>query len=67
MAAHAIRVDAMTEEIALRVGILLAASGTSDVVDGHVALLARRLNAPVITADVEDLAALDGSLRIQRL
>jgi predicted nucleic acid-binding protein len=67
LAAQAMRVDAMTEETALRVGMLLAASSTSDVVDGHVALLARRLNAPVITSDPEDIAVLDGSLRIQRL
>lgn len=60
--AEAVRVHAFTETMAYRVGLLLAASGTSDVVDAHVALLGRSLRAPVITSDTEDLRKLDPSL-----
>ncbi len=35
-------------------GLLLAKSGTSDVIDAHVALLARRLQATVLTSDPDD-------------
>jgi len=43
-------------------GLLLAKSGTSDVVDAHVALLARRLQATVLTSDPDDLTVLDPTL-----
>jgi hypothetical protein len=45
-------------------GLLLAKSGTSDVVDAHVALLARRLHATVVTSDPDDLTALDPILTV---
>lgn len=41
-----------------RVGELLAATETSDVVDAHLVVLARRLSEPVLTADIDDLATL---------
>jgi len=62
MRAEAVRVHAFTEDVAYRVGVLLAASRTADVVDAHVALLARSLAAPVLTSDPSDLARLDPSL-----
>lgn len=65
--ASLLRVDALTEAVAYRIGRLLAAAGTRDVVDGHVALLARQLNATVLTSDVDDLAALDPSLVLVRV
>jgi hypothetical protein len=40
------------------VGHLLRDSGTSDVVDAHVALLAQRLGDEIVTGDVDDLARL---------
>jgi len=43
-----LRSEAMSEEIALHVGLLLAASGTSDVIDAHVVHLARRLGGRVV-------------------
>ena len=58
----AVRVESMSEEIALRIGLLLAAAGTRDVVDAHVVLLARKLNALVVTSDPDDLARLDSAL-----
>ncbi len=47
------RVDATS------IGRLLAASGTSDVVDAHVVICARRAGQRVITTDPDDLRALD--------
>lgn len=45
------------------VGDLLAASATSDVVDAHIALVAARTRAVVITSDPDDLAALAAHLQ----
>ena len=60
--AGALRVDPLSEDVAYRLGLLLAKSGTSDVIDAHVALLARRLRATVVTSDPDDLTALDPTL-----
>jgi predicted nucleic acid-binding protein len=43
----------------LRVGRLLAESGTKDVVDAHVVAVAQALGLAVLTSDVADLRALD--------
>ena len=47
---------------ALRVGRLLADSGTVDVVDAHVVSVAQALRLAVLTSDVDDLHALDPDL-----
>jgi hypothetical protein len=52
------RVDAAS------VGRLLAASGTSDIVDAHVVICARRADQPVVTSDPGDLRQLDPALRL---
>lgn len=39
-----------------RIGLLAAAVGASDVVDGHVALLALERDAIVLTSDPDDIA-----------
>ncbi len=62
--AGAVRVDPLSEDVAYRLGLLLAQSGTSDVIDAHVALLARRLQATVLTSDPDDLTALDPTLTL---
>ena len=49
---------------ATNVGRLLAASGTSDVVDAHVVICARRARQPAVTSDPDDLRALDPTLRV---
>lgn len=49
---------------ATHVGWLLAASGTSDIVDAHVAICARRAAQPVVTSDPGDLRQLDPALRL---
>jgi predicted nucleic acid-binding protein len=60
--AEAVRVHPFTEALSYRVGLLLRSSGTTDVVDAHVALLARSLRAPVVTSDEDDLRRLDAAL-----
>ena len=46
------------------IGESLRRSGTTDVVDAHVVVLAGRLRAPVITSDPRDLAYLDDGLTL---
>lgn len=46
------------------VGRLLAASGTSDVVDAHVVLCARRAGQAVVTSDPDDIHQLDPTLTL---
>lgn len=41
-----------------RIGELLAQTGTSDVIDAHLAVLSRRTNEPILTADIADLSRL---------
>jgi hypothetical protein len=52
------RVDAVSA------GRLLTASGTSDVVDAHVVICARRAAQRVVTSDPTDLARLDPQLEL---
>ncbi|HEX9541828.1 MAG TPA: PIN domain-containing protein [Streptosporangiaceae bacterium] len=47
------------------VGKLLARSGTSDVVDGFVALTAVKEGAAVVTSDPDDIAHLLGTLGVR--
>ena len=49
---------------AVNVGRLLAASGTSDVVDAHVVVCARRCAQRVVTSDPTDLSLLDPTLEL---
>jgi hypothetical protein len=44
---------------ATSVGILLAASGTSDIADAHVVVCGRRSRQPIVTSDPHDLHRLD--------
>lgn len=52
---------------ATNVGRLLAASGTSDVVDAHVVICARRAGQGAITSDPDDLRALDPTIRVVKV
>ena len=52
------RVDAAS------VGLLLTASGTTDVVDAHVVICARRADQQIVTSDPDDLQALDPGVRL---
>ena len=49
------------------VGRLLAASGTSDIVDAHVVICARRSAQQVATSDPDELRTLDPDLRVVRV
>lgn len=49
---------------ATNVGRLLAASGTTDIVDAHVVVCARRTGQRVATSDPGDLRALDPILEV---
>jgi hypothetical protein len=49
------------------IGQLLAASGTADVVDAFVALLAARTGAGIVSADPDDIGHLLSCLGIRRL
>ena len=51
-------------EMARAVGVLCGAVGVTDVVDGHVALHARRRDLAVVTSDPDDIARLDPTLVI---
>ncbi|GAB3038765.1 hypothetical protein GCM10011376_34090 [Nocardioides flavus (ex Wang et al. 2016)] len=51
-------------EMARAVGVLCGAVGVADVVDGHVALHARRRDLAVLTSDPDDIALLDPTLAI---
>jgi hypothetical protein len=46
------------------VGILLAATRTTDVVDAHVVICARRNAEAIVTSDPDDLARLDPRARL---
>jgi hypothetical protein len=49
---------------ATNVGRLLAASGTSDIVDAHVVVCARRNSDRAVTSDPDDLRLLDPTLQV---
>jgi predicted nucleic acid-binding protein len=47
---------ALDPDAARRIGVLAAAVGSRDVVDGHVAMIALERDALVLTSDPEDIA-----------
>ena len=49
---------------ATKVGILLAASRTTDIADAHVVICARRNDEPIVTSDPDDLERLDQDARL---
>ena len=52
---------------ARRIGLLLATTGTTDIVDAHVAICAHRLDHTVVTSDPKDITRLGPNLNIQRI
>ncbi len=58
-------VVALDDADARRVGLLLAATSTYDVVDGHVALCGHRLTRPVLTSDPDDIRRLAPGVAIR--
>ena len=57
-------VVAFAEDDAAPVGRLLALSGTTDVVDGFVAVTAAESEAAVVTSDPDDIVRLLGALGV---
>lgn len=49
---------------ATSVGVLLAASRTSDIADAHVVICARRAGQAIVTSDPTDLQRLDPTARL---
>jgi len=58
------QLDALDGNDATQVGLLLAASRSSDIVDAHVVICARRNGEPIVTSDPKDLERLDPTLRL---
>lgn len=48
-------------------GELCAATGTSDVIDASVVLVAREHRDPILTSDVDDLRRLDPTAQLERI
>jgi predicted nucleic acid-binding protein len=48
--------DPLAATASRRIGVLAAATGATDVVDGHVALMALDRDAVVVTSDPDDIA-----------
>ena len=59
-----VRTVALDAETARAVGVMCGLTQRTDVVDGHVALHARRQRLSVLTSDPEDIAAFDPTLTI---
>jgi len=57
----------LDDEDARRVGLRLAATGSTDVVDAHVALCGQRLGQVVVTSDPDDITRLAPSVRVHRV
>lgn len=64
LAADPVQVHALDDEEAKAVGHLCGASGTSDVVDASVVLLARRVGGVTVTSDPDDLHLIDPHLDV---
>jgi hypothetical protein len=52
---------------ATAVGLLLAKTGTADIVDAHVVVCAIRAGQPVVTSDPKDLLLLEPNLNLIRV
>jgi predicted nucleic acid-binding protein len=60
-------VPPLDRALAEAAGVLCGRTGTSDVIDASVVLTARRLRAPVVTSDADELRRLDLSLDLHEI
>jgi predicted nucleic acid-binding protein len=60
-------VPVLDRPLAEAAAMLCGRTGTSDVVDASLVLIARQERAPVITSDPDDLARLDPTLVLERI
>ncbi len=65
LASELIEIEPLDDERARAAGQLCGVRGTSDVIDASVALCARTRDHGVLTSDPDDIAHLDGTLRIE--
>jgi hypothetical protein len=62
---RATTIEPLDERLARRIGELLRASGTADIVDAHVAFIATRDQRVIYTSDPDDLRRLAPSADIE--
>jgi hypothetical protein len=62
-----VEVIPLDDDLSRACGELLAATGTSDVVDASIVLVARNREASIITSDIKDLARLDPKAALVRI
>jgi rRNA-processing protein FCF1 len=60
-------VAVLDQVLAEAAGVLCGRTGTSDVIDASVVLVARRERAIVVTSDVDDMRRLDPGLPLERI
>jgi hypothetical protein len=60
-------VVALDSRDATATGLLLAETRTSDIVDAHVVICARRAGQLVVSSDADDLKRLDPRLQVVRV
>jgi hypothetical protein len=57
----------LTHSVARLIGRMLGTAGGSDAIDGHLVLLARQRGWVVLSADADDLLAIDPTVVVERL
>jgi len=62
-----VEVPSLDLAMAQACGELCAATGTSDVIDASVVLVAREHHDTIVTSDVDDLRRLDPSAKLERI
>jgi hypothetical protein len=60
-------VPVVDQVLAEAAGVLCGRTGTSDVIDASVVLVARRERAVVVTSDADDLRRLDPGVPLERI
>ena len=65
--AAAVRIEPLDDATAFRIGLKLAETAGSDVIDAHVALLAARVGGRVFTSDPNDIRRLDAGVAIEAI
>lgn len=67
LASPQVAIRALDGPLSRACGELCAATGTSDVIDASVAIIARERRDRIVTSDVRDLAKLDPSAQLERV
>jgi PIN domain nuclease of toxin-antitoxin system len=61
------QVVALDHAVARTLGRILGQTGTSDLIDAHIVLLARERGWPILSSDAADLLAIDPSVVVERI